>query len=633
MKINAITVLTIVALHHDVTSSSRIEPNLFQLRIPSLISRNSSPFNAFCSSPLCFQNHVTARKRNVHFTGNTRPFAAKQNWDNSNNEFQVGSTQSNEPKPKGGAKARLARATASLIAQRKKEESLNHNDNPSELSFSSASSNKMQRSPSYADDDYYGDDNDDDKSSYDLINLTKKIDQKILANNWNRSGQRRRVNDKKPGKEVHVQHETDSMQSLLGYNHFEGEWSDRNSTTKHVAICFGKPLIRDQVTIEYATRIRTLAKMLKEEPLFRPSLICFTGGVSGGNSISDASAGYVYFRHLCNSQNIVIDDAQTKVWVDDTKGCSNEREAMESRREAMESIASELWRNYIKQWLNERPLTERLNQHYGVGWTILERRVDIHFTLVSTEYHLCNLNDVHHRSPGKSFLQPLVSLRGLVGSDRYKDDLEVMDPSYSSSVNVRNSNSFGGIENSVDTSWSFQYGTYPFLHGNEDAIVFLGQCFLLGEELTPLLVNMKGVVEQTEFFQRDNYLLLSSIRRSLVSLVEALYTDKGQEIRAGVIKYFEESGRNQITKEDVKIIVMLESALLNLGRCIDLVKPAGLLVSSVPAATWSKALFNLEESMSRIKTVCDPDQPLEAVQWGKLFDDENVTSEEDSSYS
>ena len=101
--------------------------------------------------------------------------------------------------------------------------------------------------------------------------------------------------------------------------------------------------------------------------------------------------------------------------------------------------------------------------------------------------------------------------------------------------------------------------------------------------------------------------------------MEALYTDKGQEIRAGVIKYFEESHtRNHFTKEDVKIIVVLESALLNLGRCIDLVKPAGLLVSSVPAATWSKALANLEESMSRIKTVCDPDHPLHASDWGKL---------------
>ena len=168
----------------------------------------------------------------------------------------------------------------------------------------------------------------------------------------------------------------------------------------------------------------------------------------------------------------------------------------------------------------------------GVGWTILERTVDIHFTLVSTEYHLCNLNDVHHRSPGKSFHQPLVSLRGLVGSDRWvnTDELEALDPSYSSSVHLRNNEmqtnsdrgTFGGIENRVDTSWSFQvrcvmylieyvvawpayskvhpfallqYGTYPFLRG-EDAVVFLGQCYLLGEELTPLLVNMRGVVEQ-----------------------------------------------------------------------------------------------------------------------------------------
>ncbi len=97
-----------------------------------------------------------------------------------------------------------------------------------------------------------------------------------------------------------------------------------------------------------------------------------------------------------------------------------------------------------------------------------------------------------------------------------KDEaLEVLDPSYSSSVHVINEQSsssesggisqvsdgatFGGIENSVDTSWSFQYGTYPFLHSSEinaDAILFLGKCYLLGEELTPLLVNMRGVVEQ-----------------------------------------------------------------------------------------------------------------------------------------
>lgn len=384
-------------------------------------------------------------------------------------------------------------------------------------------------------DDYYAysaRSKDDDTTTRDnsyLIDLKKKIDQKIMRNNWNRTGQRRpRVNDYTslqsssssvitPGQllpEVHVQHETDSMQSLLGYNHFEGEWSDRNSTTYHVAIVFGKGLIQDQISIEYASRIRTLVKLLKEEEGFRPKLICFTGGNKNSDeavarednpSISDASAGYVYFRHLCASQGIPFDHLQTNVWVDKRNG---------NERETMERVASELWRKYIKTWLQERPLTERLNQHYGVGWHILERRVDIHFTLVSTEYHLCNLNDVHHRSPSKSFLQPLVSLRGLVGSDRWvnKDELEAMDPSYSSSVHVSRSSGggsssllptsesgtarFAGIENSVDTSWSFQYATFPFLHGKEDSIVFLGQCYLLGEELTPLLVNMKGVVEQ-----------------------------------------------------------------------------------------------------------------------------------------
>jgi hypothetical protein len=78
--------------------------------------------------------------------------------------------------------------------------------------------------------------------------------------------------------------------------------------------------------------------------------------------------------------------------------------------------------------------------------------------------------------------------------------------------------------------------------------------------------------------------------------------------------------RNQFTKEDVKIIVVLELALLNLGWCLDLAKPVGLLVISIPVATWTKALFNLEESMSQIKAVCNPDQSLNPVDWGKLFD-------------
>ncbi len=645
-------------------------------------------------------------------------------------------------KMKEVGKARLAKAAASLIAKRKKlkeqQDSTSSLSSPTISSSPSLTSRNGRNSkyrPSNSntrnndkktgnnddtdDDSVIDDDADDDHDEEefnclhsDLIDLTKKIDKKISTNEWNRSSGGGSTSTttttttstkdnniasstaKMTEIRAMARHDANSMSSLLGHNYNLGEWDDHqlNSTsTFHVAIVFGKPLIQDQVSVEYATRIRALVKMMEvendeeeEEEVvggvvddedermvampYRPRLICFTngdgsfgegggrGGGGGGvgqqhqqqqqqragstssrmNSIlSVASAGYVYFRHLCAYRNIAIDESYTKFWIEnnsdilvvDPKGKENHNK---DEHTSMERIASVLRRHHVIPWLSGMPFVERLCQHYGVKRTILERSVNVHFTLVSTEYHLCNLNDVHARSPRKSFLQPLVSMRGLVGSGAGSsggiNDNKAWVDHIAHGGDGGGQSSFGGIENKVDTTWSFQYSTYPFLHGEEDAVVFLGRCFLLGEELTPLLLNMRGVVEKTEFFQRDNYLLLSSIRRSFVSIVEALYTEKGQEIRAGVINYFEKSrsvvGRNsnRFTREDVQIIVVLESALLNLGRCLDLVKPAGLLVSSVPAATWNKALFNLEESMNRIKAVCDPDRALDAKDWGKLYD-------------
>ncbi|KAL7487438.1 hypothetical protein ACHAW6_013025 [Cyclotella cf. meneghiniana] len=177
---------------------------------------------------------------------------------------------------------RLARAAASLIVQRKENEAKKNSLKSKRLSFSSMSAAKAARArrnnPSWAP----SAEDSTPQASQGLIELMHKINHKILRNNWSRSGQRRGVNENKlyDGPNVHTQHATDSMQSLLGYNQFQGEWNDRNATTYHVAIVFGKPLIQDQVTVEYATRIRALVKIFKEETLFCPKLICFTGGVS-----------------------------------------------------------------------------------------------------------------------------------------------------------------------------------------------------------------------------------------------------------------------------------------------------------------------------------------------------------------
>lgn len=50
--------------------------------------------------------------------------------------------------------------------------------------------------------------------------------------------------------------------------------------------------------MEYASRIRRLVQGLRSGRL-QPDLVCFTGGVVRDNKVADASAGYIYFRHLC----------------------------------------------------------------------------------------------------------------------------------------------------------------------------------------------------------------------------------------------------------------------------------------------------------------------------------------------
>jgi hypothetical protein len=78
-------------------------------------------------------------------------------------------------------------------------------------------------------------------------------------------------------------HHDDSMQSLLGYNEVQGEWSDHDYTTCLVAVVFVMPLIRDQqVMIKYVARLRMLARMLGDDsPLYRPRLLCLTNDDEG----------------------------------------------------------------------------------------------------------------------------------------------------------------------------------------------------------------------------------------------------------------------------------------------------------------------------------------------------------------
>jgi hypothetical protein len=269
-------------------------------------------------------------------------------------------------------------------------------------------------------------------------------------------------------------------------------------------------------------------------------------------------------------------------------------------------VTEEVKKKYVSKWLEDSPeMTD-----------LMQKMIDVHFTLVSTEYHLCNMNDVHHRSPEQSLLKEMENMG--------REFLDRPRTSFERTNSVRGGGGGGNaVSGLVKTSWSFQYATYPYIYAKNDLVAFLGKCYLLAEELVPLLVNMKAVVDQKEFFQRDNYLILASIRRSLVEEIEALH--KPSHSRKKTLNN-ELRRLKDMYGNERDVISILEGALLSLGRCVDLVKPAGLHTGSVSKDDWKKALKALEHSMSEIRSYCDPDRPLMPSEWGKLVDDDSITN-------
>ena len=115
--------------------------------------------------------------------------------------------------------------------------------------------------------------------------------------------------------------------------------------------------------------------------------------------------------------------------------------------------------------------------------------------------------------------------------------------------------------------------------------------------------------QKTEFFQRDNYRVLVSIRRSFVNDMESFYQDQPS---------LKSTLRQYVTRSEYTLDIVLEGALLSLGRCLDLVRPAGLLIGYVPKTDWKNAEMVLEHAVRQLRDACDPDHPLDPAEWGKL---------------
>ena len=324
-----------------------------------------------------------------------------------------------------------------------------------------------------------------------------------------------------------------------------------------------------------------------------PSLICITGSKPSRESpiptfLPSSHIHFMYFKKICRMNGVEI---PTNV---DFLLCGGDNIG-----ESMSQITSKV----------TSMVSSVLSKSSAWGG------VHVNFSLVSSCYHLCNLNDIHLRSPRRSVLSPLTSRvisavkeHNLLYGTHPQDGI-IEDSSYGNLGNSGKAAEKRGV-----VTVEFITVPYLFLDSQNVCTEFLANCFLKGQQLVPILVNIQGVVHQKEFFQRDNYNMLSDIRRELVVLVDKLHKPCQEFVTGFNLSRYR-------TKDNAKDVVflddILDEALVCLGRCVDLVRPAGSLSGTVSMSDWVTAKSELELGMAAIRTACDADIPVEIDRWGQ----------------
>jgi hypothetical protein len=387
--------------------------------------------------------------------------------------------------------------------------------------------------------------------------------------------------------------------------------------SRKVALVCCKPLINGQLSLEQDYRIQRLVEAMRKKE-FIPYMVVFVGSDS-------ATKAMTHFQQIIHAENDDDDDEQQP---------PHRPKCMAESTPILDGgldIATKYFKTDLARWSHK--LLEKLQMSVGddditggrsqstTSTTMTTMRrvvVQIQFALVSADYHLCILNDLHVRSPMQSFLKCF---------DHWDNNLLVDDHHQN-----RHTSSFAPKRIVVEPSWRYLYASttglryyYPRSSNNSNdsddddddeeetniAISFCATCYRRVHLLIPVLMNIRAVAQNREFFQRDNYSLLVQVRRAFITDVENMYhntDDDTTKTLRSVRKYM--TALHNMNGSNKSLDVVLDGALLSMGRCSDLVRPAGLFTGSVPTSDFRRAVTYLEHAITQITMACDPDRPF-----------------------
>mmetsp|Transcript_12304 Transcript_12304/g.28420 ORF Transcript_12304/g.28420 Transcript_12304/m.28420 type:complete len:214 (-) Transcript_12304:369-1010(-) len=197
-----------------------------------------------------------------------------------------------------------------------------------------------------------------------------------------------------------------------------------------------------------------------------------------------------------------------------------------------------------------------------------------HFTLVSSDYHLIRIAEIHKISKKQSILN-LINCHG--------------------------------------STWTYLFAAYPFCVSPDPTLAFLGRIRVLANDLTIILVNIDGFLKTNDLIAKENYTRLCETNKKLRALLRIM-NEKSD--------HFDHNKNN--------VILSLEQwEVLEKSLCIT--HEIQLLLSTIILGklpdrfTILKSRDLFIKAIKDIKRVMDPDRPLFSKEWNQDLKDFNQT--------
>ncbi|AAK39760.1 hypothetical protein (nucleomorph) [Guillardia theta] len=305
----------------------------------------------------------------------------------------------------------------------------------------------------------------------------------------------------------------------------------------HIAVIFSKTLINKQISLEFSRRISTLVTHINSGKI-KPDMVAFISNKRRDDKISSCESGYIYFRFLCSQLNIDIGGIDFSI-----------HDKSDNFKENLKNLTMLLKNKY-----NDEAITK------------------CHFTLVSSDYHLIRIAEIHKISRKNSIL---------------------------------NSINYHGA------TWTYLFAAYPFCVSPDPTLAFLGRIRVLANDLTIVLVNIDGFLKTNELIAKENYTRLCETNKKLRALLRIM-NEKSD--------HFEQNKNNvNLTLEQWEV---LEKSLCITHEIQQLLSI--IIFGRLPDRyTIIKSRDLFIEAIRDIKRVMDPDRPLFSKEWNTILKDVN----------